>query len=282
MDEAYVIDDVLAAEEEVEPGEAAEAIEADESTEDPSLEHSSKTERTGIDDVSAPPPEELPRGPALVTIRDLLGVPLFYERISPVGPRQFPVAPSFRPVLEAIVRQVQKRAPAGFGALQRISSAGMFVQKPGAHGEGRACDWDRVVFANVRISPIERDHASSSLAKRMRYWALGAICRSNCAFVLHGLYNADHEDHYHTDNMTGIRFNRQSLATVKLLQAVLNDIHGAEPRLATDGSYGQKSEDAFARAMERMRLAGSIDSVGTWQRFLRRSARLGFVQSLSV
>ncbi len=281
-----VIDDLLKAEEDAEAAETEAAV--DESAEDPSLEASSETERTGIDDasaVTAPPDEETPSlasGVGLVNISNILGVPLFYERISNPGPRSFPVASSFRPVLEAIVKQVQERAPAGFGPLKQISSAGIFVQKEGAHGQGRGCDWDRLVFANLEISPIEQDHKSASLAKRMRYWAFGAICRSNCAFVLHGLYNAEHADHYHTDNLTGVAFNRQSEATVKLLQAILNDIYGHTPKLETDGDFGQKSKEAFGQAVEQLQLTGSIDDVNVWRKFLRRSARLGFERSMNA
>jgi hypothetical protein len=277
-----ILHDVLLAEESLEA--AGVEAPADEGIEDPSLETSTETERTGIDDeeaVTAPAGEEAPAG-GLVTIGDILGVPLFYERVSNPGPRSFPVASSFRPTLEAIVQQVQERAPAGFGSLQRISSAGMFVDKSGAHGAGRGCDWDRLVFANVQISPIKQDHRSPSHAERMRYWAFGAICRSNCAFVLHGLYDDAHADHYHTDNLTGVAFNRQSEATVKLLQAILNEIHDHTPKLETDGDYGSLSSKAFTRAMEQLQLTGSIDDVGVWRKFLRRSARLGFVRSLSV
>jgi hypothetical protein len=280
-----IIDDLLRAEQKAEAKESVGTL--DETAEDPSLESSSQTERTGIDDasaVTAPPGEEMPsvRAPGLVNISHILGVPLFYERVSNPGPRQFPVASSFRPVLEAIVAQVQERAPAGFGPLQRISSAGMFVAKPGAHGQGRGCDWDRLVFANLEISPIDRDHRSPSLAKRMRYWSFGAVCRSNCAFVLHGLYNAEHADHYHTDNITGIAFTRHSQATVKLLQAVLNDIFGHTPTLETDGDFGPKSREAFGQAMHQLHLTGSIDDVNVWTKFLRRSARLGFERSMHV
>ena len=280
-----VIDDLLRAEQRA---EAAEAVtNRDETAEDPSLEASSETERTGIDDgsaVTAPPGEEMPsvRAAGLVNISDIRGVPLYYERVSNPGPRQFPVANSYRPVLDAIVTQAQERAPAEFGPLQRISSAGMFVAKPGAHGQGRGCDWDRLAFANLEISPIDHDHRSPSLAKRMRYWAFGAICRSNCAFVLHGLYNAEHADHYHTDNLTGIAFNRQSQATVKLLQAILNDIYGHTPRLETDGDFGPKSREAFGQAMSQLQLTGSIDDVNVWTKFLRASARLGFERSMHV
>jgi len=282
-----VIEDVLKAEEDVEAAEAH--VEVDESVEDPALalEISTETERIGMDDTSDVPvaPEEEPSmagATGSVSIGDILGVPLFYQRTSNPGPRRFLVASSFLPVLEAIVKQVQERAPAGFGPLQEIWSGGMLVVKEGAHGVGRACDWDRLVFGNLEISPIEHDHASPSLAKRMRYWAFGAVCRSNCAFVLHGLYNKQHEDHYHTDNLTGVAFNRGSEATVKLLQAILNDIFGHTPKLDTDGDYGQKSQTAFSMALAQLQLTGSIDDVNVWRKFLRRSARLGFERSLSA
>jgi hypothetical protein len=280
-----VIGAVLDAEAILESTEAASEAPTNEGVEDPSLEQSTDTERTGLDDedaVTAPVGIEAPPTPGLVTISDILGVPLFYERISAPGPRSFPVASSFHPTLVAIVKQLQERAPAGFGSLKQISSAGMFVGKPGAHGEGRGCDWDRLVFTNVQIAPIEQHHRSPSNVERMRYWAFGAICRSNCAFVLHGLYDDAHADHYHTDNMTGIAFNRDSEATVKLLQAVLNDIHDHTPKLEVDGDYGSLSSSAFARAMDQLQLTGSIDDVDVWRRFLRRSARLGFVRSLGV
>lgn len=273
-----LIEDLLKAEEDAETDE----LPVDESPEDPKLEASAETERVGIDE--GPPEEGIPSpdaGGGVVTIGNILGVPLFFERLNP-GPRQFPVASSFVPVLEAIVKQTQERAPAGFGPLQRIVSAGFQVAKPGAHGQGRACDWDRLVFANLQISPIEQDHKSPSPAKRMRYWAFGAICRSNCAFVLHGLFNADHEDHYHTDNLTGVAFNRQSEATVKLTQAILNEIFGTTPKLDTDGDFGEKSQAAFGEALGQLQLTGSIDDVNVWRKFLRRSARLGFVRSMTA
>jgi hypothetical protein len=217
--------------------------------------------------------------PALVQIRNILGVPLYYERGQSPTPTAFSVAPSFIPVLEANVRLLQERAPASFGQLKRISSAGMYVNKPGAHGLGRACDWDRLVFEHVQISPLAHDHVSPSLAKRQRYWAFAAICRSNSCWVLHGFYNQDHADHIHVDDTTGVGFNNAS-STVKLVQAVLNDIFGERPKLAVDGDYGTKTKNAVDRALVRIQLAGDIRrDVGLWRQFLRRSARLGFVES---
>jgi peptidoglycan hydrolase-like protein with peptidoglycan-binding domain len=81
--------------------------------------------------------------------------------------------------------------------------------------------------------------------------------------------------------MTGVAFNRHSEATVKLLQAVLKDIHGHN--IATDGDFGPRTSEALTDALTNMNLSGgSIDDVETWRRFLRRSARVGFVRSMNA
>jgi hypothetical protein len=214
----------------------------------------------------------------LVAVDDLQGVPLWYERARAPRPAQFLVARSFVPVLEATVKQVSERAPASFGPLQRIASAGMYVAKPGKHGEGLACDWDRLSFEHVEIAPIEHDHASRSSATRRRYWSFAAICRSNSCFVLHGAYDRAHRDHVHADRSTRVGFNAAP-STVELVQSVLNEIHDATPRLAVDGIYGPRTSAAFDRAAERLRLEGDIRELRVFLPFLRRSARLGFAQS---
>jgi hypothetical protein len=270
------LDDVLIAEEDAEPADDEDDRAANAEAEDPALEEEADPEaRRGLDepDESLLEPKPETRG-SVVRIADIDGVPLFFER-APGGPKKvsFPVASGFVPIVEATVKQVRKRVPASFGPLEKISSAGLHVVKAGMHGEGRACDWDRLVFANVSISPLEKDHKSNSLAKRRRYWAFAAICRSNASFVLHGLFNQAHEDHVHQDNASGVGFGTAS-SSVKLCQAVLNEIFGE--KLATDGAFGPNTREAFGRATERLRLPDDISDVSVWRRFLRRSARLGF------
>jgi hypothetical protein len=273
------LDAVLEAEEAVEQDERA--ADPDDQAEDPALEADADPEaRREIDDPEEHPeddPDDDRRAQLdLVKVADILGVPLFYERAAGGSrPTSFFVARPFLPTIEATVKQLQERIPASFGPLQKITSAGMLVSKAGRHGEGRACDWDRLTFANAEIAPIERDHASPSIAKRRHYWAFAAICRSNSSFVLHGLYNAEHADHIHSDNTTGAGF-AFSESTVKLLQAVLNDIHGAQPALDTDGDFGPNTKTALQKAQAKLGLTGDIGDLTVWRQFLRRSARLGF------
>jgi hypothetical protein len=280
MTEPAVLDEVVAAEEELDPAELA----ADDGGEGEGLseEEADPEARRGLDD----PREELLEPPEgtrdlrdFADVAQVAGVPLWYERTGSPAPRRFPASASFVPVLERTVKQVVERAPAAFGRLERISSAGLFVQKAGMHGKGQACDWDRFVFGRVEIAPIERDHASSDTATRQRYWALGAICRSNSCYVLHGEYDAAHGDHFHQDVSTGVDFNTQP-STVKLLQAVLNEIYGREPRLAVDGEFGRRTSEALADALQRVGLPNNVRDANVWRRFLRRSGRLGFQLSV--
>jgi hypothetical protein len=221
--------------------------------------------------------------PGLVRIGNLLGIPLLYQgNGTEPRPTTFRLLPQFKPVLEATVRQTRERAPAEFGELRSIVSLGMYTDKAGAHGRGLANDWDRLRFANLDIAPREFDHEPSKpLAKRQRYWAFAAICRSNSAFVLHGFYDSDHRNHIHQDTVGGMAFDSRSEAMVKLCQAVCNEIFGAQPRLAVDGSFGTKSQQALTRAQNKLGITTPVTSdVAALRKFLRAAGRLGFVLSM--
>ncbi len=217
-------------------------------------------------------------GLPLDRISTLGGVPLLYGR-GAGGPmeRTFSVEHDFSAQLERTVAVVVKRAPVEFGALRSITSAGMFVDKPNSlHAVGRACDWDVMTFAHVTISPFRKDHASPRLAARQRYWSLAALLRSSSAYVLHAESNADHQDHLHQDNGAMTAFDASSPTTVKLVQALCNEVFQAEPRLGVDGRFGHDTRAAVAEALGTVGLNGDLTSLTTWRRFLRRSARLGF------
>jgi hypothetical protein len=224
--------------------------------------------------------DDLASDTGMVTVGKLDGVPLFFARGVPPRPQSFPMAPGFRDVLVATVKSVRFRAPQAFGDLVRITSAGAFVNKPGAHGKGRAFDHDAWTFQNVDIRPLRQDHAAASRALRQRYWALAAIIRSRSAFVLHGEYNAAHRDHIHQDTVALTRaFTTGSEATVKLAQAICKHIYGSTG-LVIDGVFGNQSRAAVRAAMIKVDLPGDVFDNAQWQTFLLRSGRLGFELSL--
>jgi hypothetical protein len=278
---ASVLDDVIAEELEA-PEDEPIAPETD--------EHVTDLELTAEHHVLETPPEnELGEGEDepdagdaagagaldLVQIRKLAGVPLFYPIPTP-QPHKPSVDRGFLPILEATVRQTQARVPASYGKLLRIQELGIFVPTSDRlHTKGRACDWERLIFEHVTIAPGDGDHASESRAVRRRYWAFAAICRSNSCFMLHGLYNADHENHIHQDNGISQGFNTME-STVKLCQALLNFIHGQSPHLATDGHFGTSTQNALTATMQRLHIEGTVQDAQAWTRFLRMTGRLGF------
>jgi hypothetical protein len=208
----------------------------------------------------------------LVRISALAEVPVLYQG----QPHRPFVARAFLPTLEKTVRQTQARVPASYGKLQGIQELGLFVaESDKLHTKGRACDWEKLMFEHVTISPGNGDHASSSRAVRRRYWAFAAICRSNSCYVLHGLYNTAHGNHIHQDNGISQGFNTME-STVKLCQAILNDIFDQTPKLATDGDFGDNTQNALTAALDRLEIAGTVQDARAWTRFLRKSARLGF------
>jgi hypothetical protein len=295
-----VLGDVLAEEEtdddepvgdEPELGELAPELSEEEAC--GSLEGFSEDELVPPDPVPLPGDEEVPLptdeeepppagegGPTIVRVSRIDGVPLFYARGVAPHAVEFPIEPGFRDELTRTVKLVRKRAPDAFGRLVRITSAGAFVAKPGFHGLGRAFDHDAWLFEHVEISPFKGDHAASSRARRQRYWGLAALIRSRSAYVLHGDYNPDHRDHIHQDNGGPLAFTTGSEATVKLAQAICNEIYGTSPRLVVDGDFGSSSQAALRKAMQHVRLEGDVTDLAQWRRFLRRTGRLGFRLSL--
>jgi hypothetical protein len=183
--------------------------------------------------------------------------------------------------LERTVAVVQTRAPEQFGELQSITSAGMLVKKPNSlHASGRACDWDTFAFAHLQISPFFGDHTSPSQDVRRRYWALAALCRSTSAYVLHAEFNAAHTDHIHQDNGAMLAFDPSSGTTVKLVQALCNEVFDHAPALRIDGVFGQDTQHALADALRVVGLDGTVAQLATWRKFLRRAGCLGFHRSV--
>jgi hypothetical protein len=272
------IDDVL---DEVMSAEARDVPDdlADDGAEIPSEDEADPDPRGHLDDPEGTGvvPDEGEARAQFVRMTDILGARLFYERWNrPPGPLPFSVAPSFKPVIERTVQHVKARAPQSWGALERITSGGTFVSKPGAHGGGKAIDWDRFTFANVEIAPKDKHHLSPSLARRRRYWALAAICRANSSYVLHGEHDdGAHDDHIHQDP-TGHRGFVRMHSTITLVQAICNEIYGHRPKLGVDGDLGEKTQRAIDEAKQKLGITGSFQDVAVWTRFLLASGRLGF------
>jgi hypothetical protein len=159
--------------------------------------------------------------------------------------------------------------------LRFLTSAGLFVQKPGKHGEGRAVDVDTVSWESFSISPFGRQHMSTDVAVRRRYIALDAMCRTAFSWVLDGWFNDEHGDHIHCDDSSELILKTSARSTVAFCQSACNDVYGAN--LEIDGRWGALTRAAVEDATRRSGVDGdpTADSE-SWQTWLRVISQVGF------
>jgi hypothetical protein len=225
-----------------------------------------------------------PASATAARFRDLDGVPLHYWRWRDgtagrrTEHRTFTSTVAFHERLVVWKRDLQDLA-ARFGGLtgmDRIVTAGTFVDKPGQHGLGQAFDLDQVRWANGAVTPYWREHASGSRTVVRRYLAVDAVCRRHFRWVLDGRYNAAHADHLHLDFGGGtVRLDRSSRSETVFVQQMLNAHQGAG--LAVDGKWGGRTQAAFDESRRRLGVGGEPwANAPSWRAWLFRAASCGF------
>ncbi len=215
------------------------------------------------------------------------GTPLCYWRFTDgtagqrVEQRTFASTNAFYDRLVGWVGDLRSLAQAhgGFRSMDRIVTAGTYVNKPGQHGLGQAIDIDQVRWSNGAITPYRREHSSSSLIVRRRYLALDAVCRRHFRFVLDGGFNAAHADHLHLDFGGGaIRCDKGSRSDTAFVQMACNA--GMGSGLTVDGAWGARTQSAFTEGSRRLGVGGNPHTVTRdWQAWLGRAAACGFAGS---
>lgn len=211
------------------------------------------------------------------------GTPVYYFRwtdgTAGRNPRQltFACTNAFYSRLVAWIRDLRKLSAAGgLTGLNRIVTAGAYVNKPGQHGMGQAIDVDEVRWGNWTISPYARHHAHSNIAAVRRYLALDAVCRRHFRWVLDAGYNAAHQDHLHLDFGGGaVRLAKSSRSDTAFVQMACNAHMGSG--LKVDGVWGAKTQSAFELSRRRLNIGGDpFNNTGHYQAWLGEVARCGF------
>lgn len=195
--------------------------------------------------------------------------------------RTFASTNQFHDRLVGWVRDLRTLAEAhgGLRSMQRIVSAGAYVNKPGQHGLGQAIDIDEVRWANGAITPYRREHLSRDRAVARRYLALDAVCRRHFRWVLDGGYNAAHADHLHLDFGGGApRCDKASRSDTAFVQMACNAHMGSGLRV--DGVWAERTQAAFAESRRRLQVGGDPHRVtADWRAWLGRVAACGFADT---
>jgi len=201
--------------------------------------------------------------------------PTFYERFAdgrPASQFEFQASREFFELLPGWLANLAGAAPSSFGSIHRLVSAGFYVNKPGAHGAGRAMDVDEVTWGNAVIRPKDRQHESGD-ADVLRYLGLDAICRRHFPVVLDGWYNAEHADHLHSEGTGAPRLDKRARSATLFCQQACNRVFGNA--LVADGVWGDKTQAAMDQAQARMGVEGDLAADSTaWQQWLRAVAEI--------
>ncbi len=201
----------------------------------------------------------------MVVFREIGGVPVHYDRdAGAYGTRGRPVSlrcgATFKRKLDVCFTEV-------WGLTERaevVTCAGAFVSKKGMHGQGRALDLDGIFW---RGASFVARRAGLEWGNRRGYYGLEAVLRKHFGTVLDFWFDAEHRDHLHLDDGTGVGFRRGARSQVLFVQAVLNEFHDAGLRI--DGVFGPLSRAALQE------VAGDVTAPAAWLAFLDRIARLG-------
>lgn len=162
----------------------------------------------------------------------------------------------------------------GLGKADAVVSAGALVRKPGMHGQGAAFDLDAIVWHATDERPGVDFYAIDFRNTPVLYCAVGAVLSRYFVHTLHYLYNASHEDHFHVDTTSAVRFSTRSRARVGFLQATLHFVHGAP--LVLDSRWGATTAAAVESTLARLEISGEIFTPAVWREYLLETARIGF------
>lgn len=135
-----------------------------------------------------------------------------------------------------------------------ILTGGLYVNKSGQHGLGKAIDVDGFWWsANKKFMALDAP------TNWDLYLAIEASLRRVFGTVLNYDYNRKHRDHWHCDLGTRTSWRRVT-SQAKFAQRALNEIWGE--KLMIDGKWGKKSNAAAIKA------GYDFSASGGWEHFL--------------
>lgn len=200
-----------------------------------------------------------PAQAAIATHNEIGGVPLYYDP-NATGSGAYAWSGGFDTTfysrLESWWSYWYANTPGHWSLSAKIFHIGVYANKPGAHGDYRAIDLTRLKMTDTNGSPNEFTAANFNQSQfknwgtpsvwYRRYWAAVAGLNYHFAYVLHYLYNAEHANHVHVDNLQSgggaSTFSTGSRTQVLFVQGSLKHVWGKS--LAVDGVWGTETSNA--------------------------------------
>jgi hypothetical protein len=194
--------------------------------------------------------------------------------------------PSFHTRLNSWLAFWNANTPSGMADASRVWGYGAHYdgRPTEAHNNGRGFDLSRIYTGSTRRFIARYDiwsHWSGSDLRtaRRHYWATSASAHHHFRNVLTYLYNADHHNHIHIDNLvsgtSNSSFDSSSRAQVLHVQACCRFVWGLPTTI--DGVWGTQTARHSTRVLRAAGVAtGGIDTQSRWLAFNRATMRKGY------
>jgi hypothetical protein len=220
---------------------------------------------------------------ALVTQSEVNNEPTYYE---PTGARtSFQYEPTFYSRMETWHQRWRAWTPYHWTVPHRIYCYGVYVNKPGMHGEGRAFDLARLLITNRNTGQMFLGFngrydlwrtwtGEAFTTERIRYWGTLASLHYHFRHVISYLDNSVHHNHVHIDNAISgsgdSSYSTSSTTQTLFVQAVCRYLWGYATGI--DGVWGPQTQSHSSGVLAQLGSDGVITTQSRWQIFCRGSA----------
>ncbi|MXO90800.1 extensin family protein [Pontixanthobacter aquaemixtae] len=209
-----------------------------------------------------------------IRIDNLAGKPLLYDRsvTGHYGVAGVPFSPfiesGFAAECEACFTEVVDKLKQFAGLkVDKILSGGVSRAGSGSslHHQNRAFDLDAFLFDDGS------NWVTDTFPQRPQlYLGIEAILRRHFGTVLSYDYNRAHQDHFHFDNGTSVKFKSAAKSHVIFLQNVISLIY--QTPIGRDGVWGPQT-DGEVRALRSRLGIGPISDTSNWKALLEAIAK---------
>ncbi len=205
------------------------------------------------------------------TINQINNIPLHYARLTnhPYGTRgkqrDFLVDESFLTILKKALKEVFENCP--LGVPEVITTAGIFVNKPGQHGHGKAFDLDAIFWKDETLVTLNFVH------QKELYLGIESFLRKHFGIVLNHFY-PNHQDHWHMDASVSVDYNQNSKSETLYVQMALKHIYGKE--ILIDGIWGRQTSGMVKEVFDRLGINTPITTKVNYLEFLDVTGKIAF------
>ncbi len=205
------------------------------------------------------------------TISHINNIPLHYARLTahPYGTRgeqrNFLLDEGFLKILKVCLKEVFDQCP--LGTPEVITTAGVFVSKPGQHGHGRAFDLDAIFWQDQSLVTLNFVH------QKELYLGIESFLRRHFGIVLNYLY-PNHRDHWHIDTSVPVDFNEGSESETLYVQMALKYIYLEQIQI--DGRWGPQTSGMVKTVFTKLDVPLPITTKRNYLKFLELTGKIAF------